>query len=283
MVKAYLLGLAQDGGRPQVGCIQPCCAGLEHSERRYPVALGITDEYGNGHLIDVSRNFPEQVSMWNPKSIQSIWLTHSHFGHVDGLGLFGRETMASQDIDLWASDSMHHLIGQTPMWNIMVEDGVFIQRPFISGQQIELSDDLKITPIEVPHRNELADTHAFLIEGQYQKLLYLPDHDTWEQTLASHGCSTPREWFRNMEVDIVLLDGTFWSSSELRGRSQSEVPHPTVSQSIELLGPRQDADPQVHFIHLNHTNPLYDSDCEASNFVKQMGWSVGKQGAVFQL
>ena len=50
----------------------------------------------------------------------------------------------------------------------------------------------------------------------------------------------------------------------LLGRNQDKVPHPPVSQTLEMLGSRAEGDPALHFIHLNHTNPLYDPNSEAS-------------------
>ena len=40
-----------------------------------------------------------------------------------------------------------------------------------------------IKPIQVPHRAELSDMHAFLIQGPQNNLLFLPDHDSWETGL----------------------------------------------------------------------------------------------------
>ena len=65
-----------------------------------------------------------------------------------------------------------------------------------------------------------------------------------------------------MRIDIALIDGTFWSEDELGGRDQSKVPHPPVLQTLNMLGEREDGDPEIFFTHLNHTNPLYDQDSE---------------------
>ena len=71
-----------------------------------------------------------------------------------------------------------------------------------------------------------------------------------------------REFLLKFEVDIALIDGTFWSSDELSGRFQHEVPHPPVSQTLEMLGSKNQGDPDIFFIHLNHTNPLYFDGAE---------------------
>jgi hypothetical protein len=50
-----------------------------------------------------------------------------------------------------------------------------------------------------------------------------------------------------------------------------------------MLGPRQENDPEIYFIHLNHTNPLYNSESEASTFLAGSGWSIAQQGQTFSL
>ena len=56
----------------------------------YPVSLGITDEHGKGHLIEATRALGEQLKLWGHPPLASVLLTHAHFGHVDGLGLWPR-------------------------------------------------------------------------------------------------------------------------------------------------------------------------------------------------
>jgi pyrroloquinoline quinone biosynthesis protein B len=87
----------------------------------------------------------------------------------------------------------------------------------------------------------------------------------------------------SLGVEIALIDGTFWSSDELAGRNQDKVPHPPVSKTLEMLGPRQENDPEIYFIHLNHTNPLYNSESEASALLVASGWSIARQGQTFSL
>jgi pyrroloquinoline quinone biosynthesis protein B len=140
-----------------------------------------------------------------------------------------------------------------------------------------------VIPIEVPHRARDFDTHALFFRGISNNLLFLPDHDTWGATLSSLEHDSPRAWFQSLDADIVLLDGTFWDDHELKNRVQTNVPHPPVSQSLELLGNREDGDPRIIFIHLNHTNPLHYPDSEQYQQVNEMGWEVGTEGMEFVL
>ena len=281
MAEVVLLGVAQDGGRPQPGCAKPCCIGLSSNDISYPTSLGVI-ESDQIHLIDVTRHLANQLQYLGNRIPDYVWLTHAHFGHVDGLGLFGRETMNAKGIPLYASKKMQQLITDTPQWRIMVEQGVFVPREMSNNNKVEFGE-LTIEPILVPHRDELSDMHAFVISSSQNKLLYLPDHDTWEETLSMYNCHDIRQWLKELAIDIALIDGTFWSEDELQSRNQEKVPHPPIKQTIEMLGYKQQGDPEIYFIHLNHTNPVYDQWSEQHAQVIEMGWKIGKQGMKINL
>lgn len=270
MVEVVLLGTAQDGGVPQVGCTLGCCQDVEG---RYPVSLGLTDSEGNHHLFEASRHLGDQLLLWNVSTIDSLFLTHAHFGHVDGLGLFGKETMNCKHVPLHLSEKMLELMHATPTWSSLISDEVFTPHTF--NNKIVQLPGVTVEPIEVPHRAEHSDMHAFLIKAS-KTMLFLPDHDTWQETLREHDL---RAWLNHLEVDIALLDGTFYSADELSHRTQSDVPHPPVEQTLEMLGKRREGDGEVVFIHLNHTNPL----CKDDTPVAELGWKVGLEGMSFSL
>jgi len=281
MVEVTVLGIAQDGGHPQPGCLRPCCANI--TEPHYPVSLGIRSSEGTNLLIEATRNLGEQFTIWGQTKVDHLLLTHAHLGHVDGLGLFGREALAARDIELHVSDDMYHLIDRTPQWNLMVQQGVFNIRTFTAGDVVFSQGELSIEAVRVPHRAELSDMHAFIVRGAIKSLLFLTDHDTWKETLVVHNCSTIRELLDKLNVDIAFIDGTFWSEDELAGRNQATVPHPPVLQTLKMLGKKKQGDPDIIFTHLNHTNPLYNRDSEQYAEVERLGWSVAHQGQRFTL
>lgn len=63
----------------------------------------------------------------------------------------------------------------------------------------------------------------------------------------------------------------------------SVVPHPTVEESLYRLGLRREDDPDIHFIHLNHTNLLYNSHSDAFRQLEESGWSIGYETQRFTL
>mgnify|MGYP006241161867 CR=1 FL=1 len=60
MVEVTVLGIAQDGGHPQPGCLRPCCANI--TEPHYPVSLGIRSSEGTNLLIEATRNLGDQFT-----------------------------------------------------------------------------------------------------------------------------------------------------------------------------------------------------------------------------
>ena len=253
-IRAMILGIAQDGGVPHPGCNCNTCKFYWDNEIVLsPTSLAIIDEK-QFHLIDVTRNLDRQLRKVGDRNVTDIWLTHGHIGHVDGIGLFGKEVMNKKNVRLHASKSMIELILNTPKWKKLIEDNILIPTQFNSNESIQISEHLVITPIRVPHRDELTDTHAFMINGPEKSLLYLPDHDSWEETLHMVQQNSVIEWFDSLGIEIVFLDGTFWSKNELS--RQTDVPHPPVVDSLERLGNLNGKELEVLFIHLNHTNPL---------------------------
>ena len=274
MATLTVLGIAQDGGRPQPGCRRPCCQNLTQADYRSPVSLGIKTENGTTILIEATRDLGRQLVTFGEPNIDHLFLTHAHLGHVDGLGLFGRETMSARGIPLHSSPSMQNLIKSTPAWALLLEQGVF-ELTEIGHVKI---DDVVIESIAIPHRAELSDMHAFVLRGKEHSVLFLPDHDSWDQTLAAHSASSIREWLKEIEVTHALLDGTFWSGDELQGRDMSVVPHPTIQDSLARLGQKQGGDPEIYFTHLNHTNPAYREDGAEYQKITKFGWRVSSEG-----
>ena len=195
---------------------------------------------------------------------QGILLTHAHIGHYTGLMYLGREGMNARGMPVYASAKMAEFLRSNAPWDQLVRLGNIELIPFTAGAPIGLDPAIPVTAFEVPHRNEYADTHSFAIGG----LLYVPDIDRWE------GWQVPWTSF-----DTLVVDGTFFNGAELPGRDLREIPHPSVEHTLELLGARSAQSP-VWFTHLNHTNPLWDKDSQASREVLRNGFRVATPGDV---
>ena len=288
-VQVTVLGTAQDGGVPQPGCARECCQRVRANDAlsRFPVSLGIVGIDGSKHLIEASRSMGEQFEIWHSidsvgGALSSLSITHAHLGHIDGLGLFGKEVMGATHLTVHCSESVASLIGSNPLWRTLRDDSVIIPTTWIPSNAFEPSPGcgFSIRPIPVPHRDELSDNHALIIEGPGLNLLFMPDHDSWSETLCG---LTIRQWLSDLNVDIALIDGTFWSENELQHRDMTEIPHPTVSESLQRLGKRKAGDPDIQFLHLNHTNPLCNPSSPEAAELASKGWALASEGDSFTL
>jgi len=180
------------------------------------------------------------------------------------------------------SQSLAKLIEKNPVWKIMLEQGAIQLNVWSANSSFEPSPNcgFRVVPVPVAHRAELSDNHALLIQGTTQNLLFMPDLDRWDEVI---GGTRLREWLLAMNIDIALIDGTFWSRDEIIDRDLSEIPHPFVEDTLALLGEKVPNDPDIRFIHLNHTNPLHDPESTERAKVKSHGWGIGIMGECFTL
>jgi len=264
------------------------------SPELYPVSLGIKDASGKYHLIEASRTLPKQLRLWAESTrhlgeslpvispISSVTLTHLHLGHVDGIGQFGREVIGSQQ------GSIRLISGQHVIDDLEQKSYLhpFTAEVIANGSKAVLGDGVTLEFLRVPHREEeCSETYGIVVRGKKKSILFLPDHDTYIETLDFHDMGTLRHWFHSISVDIVLLDGTFFTVEEVAGlrSDHSDIPHPTISESLKLLGRRNDEDPDIIFIHLNHTNPVINQESKEREVVEALNWNIGKQGQVWMI
>jgi len=167
---------------------------------------------------------------------------------------------------------MASLLRTSGPWSQLLALGQIELREVEPGREVVLTPSLAVTPVRVPHRDELSDTVGYVVRGRGRSLLYIPDIDKWEK------------WDRRIEdevarVEIALLDGTFLSADELPGRSIAEVPHPTVGETMTRLAALSS---RISFTHLNHTNPLL-WDGRARRDLARRGFALAADGRVLSL
>ncbi|MCO4769672.1 MAG: MBL fold metallo-hydrolase [Deltaproteobacteria bacterium] len=248
---SILLGLAQDGGRPQLGCERACCTNV--AEPGLPVALGLLDG-DRRFLIDATPALPAQLPMLG--GLDGVLLTHAHIGHYTGLMYLGREALNVQRVPVWAMPRMRAFLEGNGPWAQLGSIGNVEFRDLEDGVEVELSPRLHVTPRLVSHRDEYSETVGFFVRSPTWRLFYLPDIDRWDgfplaETLA--------------QVDIALLDGTFYDDAEVAGlgRDPRAIPHPRVVDTLQRLAALPaEQQAKVRFIHLNHSNRLWGDASE---------------------
>ena len=288
-VKVVVLGIAQDAGRPHVGCDKLCCqrAWLEPDLRRYATCLGIIDaESRQRWMVECTPDFAWQLNLLNQAAepskanragLDGILLTHAHIGHYAGLMFLGREALGADGVPVYAMPRMRKFLTENGPWSQLVALKNIELRSLSAATPVELNERIRVEPFVVPHRDEFSEAVGFKIVGPTSSMLFIPDIDKWER------------WGTAVEslirlTDVALLDGTFFSVDELPHRNMSEIPHPFIVESLERFrsldqGQRH----KVHFIHLNHSNPAHDVSSAETAKIEATGMHVARHGMTFDL
>ena len=262
-----VLGTAQDAGKPQLNCQRPCCADWLAGGRRARVAsLGLVADQ-SWVLVDAGPDVVEQIHLMGSMPA-AVLLTHAHMGHYTGLAHFGREAAATKRLPVWCTPRMANFLRQQGPWSQLVALQQIELHEITQGVAFAPAPGLKVQALWVPHRDEFSDTVAFSIQREGARVLYAPDIDHWgnEGNFLLPLAETH---------DHLLLDGTFYADGELSGRTLAEVPHPRVKSTMDLLEPLvQGGRTQVSFLHLNHTNPLWNRNSPESIDLARRGFRL---------
>ena len=271
--EAVVLGIAQDGGVPHAGCRQPLCAGArkDPSKRVLVASLGLVDpSAGKRFLVDATPDFAQQMEVLGGLP-DGILLTHAHVGHYLGLAQLGREVLGAKNVPVYCTPSMARFLRENRPWSRLLALENITIHEVAPGEEIVLTENLRATPIKVPHRDEDSDTVAWKIRGPSRSILWLPDIDKWQKwdrTLAS---------FLDDPTLTAFVDGTFFSADEIPGRTLSDIPHPLAPETAALLAGLPAAKGRVFLVHLNHTNRLL-WDTAARNSLAESGLGVAEEG-----
>lgn len=279
-VKLKILGIAQDAGYPQMNCYKPHCmlAWNNPELKKSATSLAIIDVPNNKkYLFEATPDIKNQLFRLNqqyPDSnypLAGIFLTHAHMGHYTGLMHFGREAAGTKNVKVYAMPKMKTFLENNGPWSQLVKLKNIIIKELKNNINLRLSDNISITPLLVPHRDEFSETVGFKIIGPNKSVLFIPDINKWNK------------WELDIieeikKVDYAILDATFYDNNEIPNRDMSEIPHPFVSESMQLLSNLSyNEKHKVIFIHFNHSNPLLQKDSKAHKFVIKKGFQIANE------
>ena len=280
----YVLGNVQDAGLPHIGCQHKFCKEkFSEFEEYFTTSIAVVDPVEKKYILfEASPDIPYQLNYLEKEIFnefllpESIFITHAHIGHYTGLMYFGREALGAKNLIIKVLPKMSNFLKTNGPWSQLVDiNNIKIQNLSFGSKTNELRN-ITVTPIQVPHRDEYSETAGFVIEGRNKKALFIPDIDKWEK------------WDKNLkqlvyEFDYLLLDATFYDSKEIN-RDISEIPHPLVTETINLL---DDLSPEhknkVYFIHMNHTNLMLDPSSELTKLVVNKGFNITRLGLKLSL
>jgi len=275
----YILGNTQDAGLPHIGCQHPFCEdNFNIYEEHYTTSIAVVNSDLKKYILfeatpditfqlnNLKRNIFDKFLL-----PESMYITHAHIGHYTGLMYFGREALGAKDLMVRVLPRMSNFLQNNGPWSQLVDINNIKIKEINFGSSTKELTNIYITPFQVPHRDEYSETAGYIIKGKNKKALFIPDIDKWEK------------WDRDIsqiakEFDFLLIDATFYDSKEIN-RDISEIPHPLVTETIDLLsGLSIENRNKVYFIHMNHTNMMLDPDSELSRLVLSKGFNIARLG-----
>jgi pyrroloquinoline quinone biosynthesis protein B len=278
-----VLGIGQDAGVPQMGCDSPFCreAWKNPKLRQMVSSIALVNPKTKERWIfDATPDLPEQFQLLKnitgnySNNLAGIFLTHAHIGHYTGLMYLGRESMGAKEIRVYAMPRMKQMLETNAPWSQLVNLKNISLQLIENKQNIHIGKGIYVQPFFVPHRDEFSETVGFRITADEKSLIFIPDIDKWEK------------WSEKLEElvktnDYLLLDGTFYADGEIN-RPMSEVPHPFVSETVELLKDLPMSEKRkVYFIHFNHSNPLVQGNKLKITELRKYGFNLTFQGQRF--
>lgn len=284
-VEFIILGTAQDAGAPQIGNSEDP-AWRDASVRGHAASAALVDhQSGTRYLFEATPDMREQLYTLDqiappknaaPLGVSGVFITHAHIGHYAGLMFAGHESAGTKELNIYAMPRMSDYLRRNGPWSQLVEFGNIRLQPLAESRAVALSDDIAVTPYQVPHRDEFSETVGFEIRGGGKAALFLPDIDSWDEWETAYGHTIET---RLAVVDYAFLDATFYDDNELPGRDMSAIPHPRVKDSMDRFDKLPKSEQaKVRFIHLNHTNPARFEDSDKSKDIAKRGYKLAKTG-----
>ncbi|GAB5534015.1 MAG: pyrroloquinoline quinone biosynthesis protein PqqB [Rubricoccaceae bacterium] len=276
-----VLGVAQDGGAPQLGYSDH--PGWDDAAfRRLATSLALVDpETGQRWLFEATPDIREQLKRLdlvapvekNAPGLDGIFLTHAHMGHYTGLLHLGHEALGARSVPLFVMPEMQGFLTSNEPWHQLVRYENVTLHELEDGEAVQLNERLAVTPFLVPHRQEHSEVVGYRIEGPDRSIVFIPDIDSWEEwdDLGTHIEDVIAS------SDVAYLDATFYANGEIPGRDMSTFPHPFITHSMERFAPLPAPEKaKVRFIHLNHTNPALRPGTPARDTVRMRGFELAE-------
>jgi pyrroloquinoline quinone biosynthesis protein B len=275
-----ILGIAQDGGIPHIGCKKVCCNSNKQNEK--VVCLGLIDKHHKKkYLFEATPDLTAQIKQLN-EALRSetlcdgIFITHAHMGHYTGLMYLGREALGAKNIPVYLMPKMKQFIETNGPWSQLVTLKNIEIKSIQNETDVVLTNQLTVTPFIVPHRDEFSETIGYKFQGQKKSALFIPDINKWSL------------WNKDLvdevkKVDYAFIDATFASAMEIN-RPIEDIPHPLVSETVRLFYKAARSEiTKVIFIHFNHTNALINENNKERLSYEKLGFRFAKEGDTFYL
>ena len=125
-ISLAILGIAQDAGYPQAGCLKDCCKPFREGEEkaRSAASIAIIDRTTKQTWLfeatpDVKHQLYQlqELSGFDAIVPNGVFLTHAHIGHYTGLIHFGHEVMGAKKLPVFAMPKMSNYLTNNELIN----------------------------------------------------------------------------------------------------------------------------------------------------------------------
>jgi pyrroloquinoline quinone biosynthesis protein B len=315
-VRVRLLGTAAGGGFPQWNCACPNCDGLRRGtirarpRREFCAAVSGNDR--DWYLINAPPDVHAQIASFPPlapsgkvraTSIAGVLLTGADLDSVLGLAVL-REGPAltvyatrgvQRALDIGGLAPSRLLANYAPPnWLEPATERSLL--PSIGGRtsgldyrafEVDSHEPRYLQPRDSSLQEVVGDRIGYEIwdAGSGKRLVVLPG----VLTLAPGG-ETPGANHRERigGCDLLLLDGTCWSETELSqtapgGRTAAQMGHLRVGHPGSLEQIKELNVGRTIYVHINNTNPMLNEDSAEYRAVYAAGAEVGYDGLEIEL
>lgn len=268
-MKVKVLGNVQDGGVPHLGCSCDVCekAREDPREQKHVASLLLKENNEKDtirYLIDATPDIRFQIT---GDYLDGVFISHANLGHLNGTLYFGEEGIDADRVSIYCNEGVENYMMNNDPFRMLVDRQNIEIRNFENGDSEDLQGgEITVENHEHPQVNH--DTTSYWIQGEKKTLYYISDITEFNREILES----------IQKADIAIIDGTFYTENEID--RFEEVPHPPIKQTIKKTS---DFDTEIHFTHLNHTNPALREDSEERISIEEQGYGVVEQGQVFEI
>ena len=301
-MKIRVLGSAAGGGFPQWNCNCRNCSGLRSNTlRALPRTQSSIAVCGTADsawaLVNASPDILAQLKA-NPvlqparaprdTAIEGIVLVDGQIDHTTGL-LMLRESI--RPLKIWCTANVRaDLTGGNPIFTVLGHYcGIEHQELLLDGSSFEVAGvaGVEWRAVAVASKPAPYSPHRAQPQPGDNVALVLRDRKGGRTAVYAPGLGSmePAVWQEMQAADLVLVDGTCWSDTEMigmglsakRARDMGHLPQSGAGGMLEWLVKLPQRTRKI-LIHVNNTNPILDEDSAERATLARAGIEVAYDG-----